>query len=82
MSRSRHLWRSTYLSLSVAGSSANSKFEQWELESAHRPRFGRNWWFWLPSLQHNGGRFRDFENTDTTLRWLCFSASLTVFARS
>jgi hypothetical protein len=64
----------------MAGRSTNEHFEQWELESPHRPRFGRNWWFWWPSLRTNGGRFRSHENTDINLHWLCFAAWLTVYA--
>ncbi len=72
--------RTTYLSFVVAGRSTNEKFEQWELDSPHRPRFGRNWWFWLPSFTTNGGRFKSHQNTDISFRWLCFSMSLTTFA--
>lgn len=72
--------KTTYLSFVVAGKSANEKFEQWELDSPHHPRFGRNWWFWLPSFKTNGGRFKPHQNTDINFRWLCFSLSLTTFA--
>jgi hypothetical protein len=74
------LAKNIFISFVVAGKSANEVFEQWELDSPHRPRFGRNWWFWLPSLKTNGGRFRCHENTDINFHWLCCSISFTVFS--
>jgi hypothetical protein len=74
--------KSVFISFVTAGRTTNEVFEQWELESKHRPRFGRNWWFWLPSLHCNGGRFRRHENTDITLHWLCFSVAFTVYSRA
>tara|TARA_R110002074_G_scaffold9343_1_gene36980 strand:+ start:51 stop:314 length:264 start_codon:yes stop_codon:yes gene_type:complete len=70
-----------FINLIVAGSSKGVEFEQWELDAKSRPRFGRNWWFWLPNPVTNGGRFKPWENTDIGLHWLCFSLSLTVYSR-
>jgi hypothetical protein len=69
-----------YLSFVLAGKTTNEVFEQWELDAPTRPRFGRNWWYWLPSLTSNGGRFRSYENTDINFHWLCVSISLTVYS--
>ncbi len=69
-----------YLSFVVAGKSEGNVFELEELNSPHRPRFGRNWWFWTPSFRTNGGRFKSHENTDINTHWLCFSLSLTVYS--
>lgn len=76
----KHIWDNTYLSFVLASKTTNEVFEQWELESKYRPRFGRCWWFWLPSLKSNGGRFRCYENTDINFHWLCLSISLTVYS--
>jgi len=70
-----------FINLIVAGSSKGVEFEQWELDAKSRPRFGRNWWFWLPNPVTNGGRFKPWETTDIGLQWLCFSLSLTVYSR-
>ena len=70
-----------FIDLFVAGSSKGVEFEQWELDAKSRPRFGRNWWFWLPNPVTNGGRFKPWETTDIGLQWLCFSLSLTVYSR-
>ena len=70
----------TYLSFVVAGKSEGNVFDQEELESLHRPRFGRNWWFWKPTFRTNGGRFKSWQNTDINSHWLCFSLSLTVYS--
>ena len=64
----------------IAGKTTNEVFEQWELESKHRPRFGRYWWFWMPSISNNGGGFRKNKTTDISFRWLCVSVYLTVYA--
>ena len=69
-----------YFCFVLAGKTTNEIFEQWELDAPTRPRFGRNWWFWKPSLRTNGGRFRSYENTDINFHWLCASISLTVYA--
>lgn len=45
----------------------NDIIEEWE-----RPRFGRFWWFWVPSFGWNGGRFSRGEIVDTGVKWLCF----------
>jgi hypothetical protein len=74
------LGKNIYLGVGMAGRSYDSNFEQWELDSPHRPRFGRNWWFWLPKLITNSGRFRCYENTDINLNFLCFWVSITVYA--
>jgi hypothetical protein len=71
----------TFISLVMAGSSKGTKFEQWELDAKSRPRFGRNWWLWRPNFKSNGGKFKQWENTDIGLQWLCFSLSLTVYSR-
>lgn len=72
--------RSLFLSFVIAGKSKGNTFEQWELDAKTRPRFGRNWWYWVPSLTTNGGRFKNYENTDVSFHWLCFSLSLTKYA--
>jgi len=72
--------KNIFASFVVAGKSTNEIFEQWELDAHTRPRFGRNWWYWWPSLCSNGGRFRSCENTDINFHWLCFCISFTVFS--
>jgi hypothetical protein len=43
------------------------------------PRFGRFWWFWLPTPQWNGGLpWRDV-CTDVTLKFLCFGVNLLIW---
>ena len=74
------LAKNVYLSFCLAGKSEGNIFEKWELESNHRPRFGRNWWFWKPSFRTNGGRFKCHENTDLNANWLCFNVSFTVYS--
>lgn len=69
-----------YLSFVLAGKTTNEVFEQWERDSKYRPRFGRNWWFWAPTLHSNGGRFRSYENTDINFHWLCLCISFTVYS--
>lgn len=41
------------------------------------PRFGRWWWFWLPMVNHNDGKFSRREVVDWTLCWLCFAVNVT-----
>lgn len=76
-----NITQNIFIGFVVAGESTNEVFEQWELESNHRPRFGRNWWFWFPNIKTNGGRFRSWEATDINLHWLCFCLYLTVYPR-
>lgn len=78
---SLQLTNNIFCGVVVAGKSTNEVFEQWELDSPHRPRFGRNWWFWFPSLESNGGRFRSHETTDINFHWFCFCVYLTVYSR-
>lgn len=70
-----------YVGFVMAGKTTNEKFEQWELDAPTRPRFGRNWWYWFPSIRTNGGRFRKHETTDVNFHWLCFAAWITVYCR-
>lgn len=72
--------KNIYFGATLAGRTTNEKFEQWELDAPTRPRFGRNWWFWWPTLRANGGRLRSHENTDINFHWLCLSMWITVFA--
>lgn len=74
------LSKNIFIGYVVAGKSTNEVFEQYELDATTRPRFGRNWWYWVPSLSTNGGRFKSWENTDINFHWLCISISLTVFS--
>jgi hypothetical protein len=76
----KEIFRNVFLGAAMAGRSKNEVFEQWELDSLHRPRFGFNWWLWWPSVRTNGGRFRAHENTDLNFHWLCFAVWLTVFS--
>jgi len=73
-------FKNIYIHIGMAGRSTNEVFEQWELDASTRPRFGRNWWFWMPTFSWNGGRFKPYENTDISFHWLCFWASFTVFS--
>ena len=72
--------KNIFLSFVLAGSSKGSTFEQYEIDAETRPRFGRNWWYWLPSLTNNGGRFKSHENTDINFHWLCFGILFTVYS--
>jgi len=72
--------KNIYFGATLAGRTTNEKFEQWELDAPTRPRFGRNWWFWWPTLRTNGGRLRSHENTDINFHWLCLSMWITVFS--
>lgn len=47
-----------------------------------KPRFGRNWFFYLPSLSWNKGIFWKNEVTDTTFRWLFFWIGLTIWGNN
>jgi hypothetical protein len=42
-----------------------------------RPRFGFYWWFWVPALKSNGGKFSRRECVDINFHIFCFSASVT-----
>jgi len=72
--------KNIYFGAVLAGRSKDEVFEQWELDAPTRPRFGRNWWFWVPSLRTNGGRFRSYENTDINFHWLCLAMWITVYS--
>ena len=37
-----------------------------------RPRFGFYWWFWLPRIKWNGGKFGRDACVDFNVMWLCF----------
>lgn len=41
-----------------------------------RPKFGFYWWFWKPTFQTNGGKFKKKQVVDISLQWLCFSMGL------
>jgi hypothetical protein len=72
--------RSVFVGAVLAGKRLPGEaVERWELESPHRPRFGRYWWYWWPAIRSNGGRFRQHECTDINFHWLCLCLSLTVF---
>lgn len=73
------LTRNIGVAMTLAGKTTNETFEQWELDVPTRPRFGRNWWYWFPSIRTNGGRLRSHECTDVNFHWLCLAASITVF---
>jgi hypothetical protein len=73
------LTENVFVSLVMAGSSKGEVFEDWELNTHTRPRFGRNWWYWLPVLSSNGGRFQRNLCTDINLHLFCWVVSLTVF---
>ena len=45
------------------------------------PRFGRWWWFWVPTGHTNGGRFSRDEVVDVTFCWLCFAVSVTFWPK-
>ena len=75
------LTKSLFIGVVVAGSSKGNTFEQWELDAKTRPRFGRNWWYWLPSFGWNGGKFKKHENTDISFYWFCFVFNVTLYAR-
>ena len=68
-----------YIGIGSAGSSKGSTFEDWEMAAKSRPRFGRNWWVWIPSIRTNGGCFRPQQITDFNVHWLCFYAYLIVY---
>lgn len=74
--------KSIFICFVMSGSSKGNAFEQQELESTHRPRFGRNWWFWVPAITSNSGKFGKDECTNVDIYWLCFSLGLTVFPRN
>lgn len=74
------LTKNTFLSFGVAGKTTNEVFEQWELDAPFRPKFGRNWWFWKPTIHANKGYFRSHQTTDVNFYWLCFYACFTVYA--
>lgn len=73
-------YKNIFLCFGIAGKTTNEVFEQWELDAPTRPRFGRNWWYWMPSLRSNGGRFKAHQNTDINFHWFCFWISLTVYS--
>ena len=75
------LTENVYLGLVMAGSSKGEVFSQEKLNAWTRPRFGRNWWFWLPVLNSNGGRFQKNLCTDINLHLFCWVVSLTVYPR-
>jgi len=76
----KQLTKNIWVGALLAGSSENETFEQWELDAPTRPRFGRNWWFWKPTFNTNGGRLRSYENTDMSFHWLCFTMWITIYA--
>jgi hypothetical protein len=41
-------------------------------EDLESPRFGFNWWLWIPKYSDNGGKFRKNEVIDVDVTWLCF----------
>lgn len=76
----KEITKNIFFGATLAGRTTNEKFEQWELDAPTRPRFGRNWWLWWPTLRTNGGRLRSHENTDINFHWLCLSMWITVFS--
>jgi len=47
------------------------------VEGVDSPRYGRWWWFWLPSLHWNKGIPWRGECLDVTFQWLCFWVTAT-----
>lgn len=39
------------------------------------------WWFWLPAVHTNGGRWSLGEVVDVSACWLCFSVSVTLWPK-
>lgn len=56
-----------------------AEFDEWELQQNTRPRYGRYWWFWIPNLKSNGGKFDFTDCVDINFHFLCFWLSLTFF---
>lgn len=49
------------------------------IEDFENPRFGFYWWFWLPHVAWNGGKFLKKQTVDFSIMWLCFSVGFTSF---
>jgi len=43
------------------------------IEDFEDPKYGFYWWFWMPLIKDNGGRFKRGECVDVSIMWLCFS---------
>lgn len=43
------------------------------------PRYGFYWWFWLPKVKYNGGKFSCQHCVDYGINWLCFHVGLTFY---
>lgn len=43
------------------------------------PMFGYWWWYWIPAITHNGGRWSRSEVIDMSLYWLRWYVTLTLW---
>ena len=57
----------------VAGRVRESDIIDYESEN---PKFGFCWWFWKPTWQTNGGKFKKGQTIDVGVFWLCFYVGL------
>lgn len=46
------------------------------------PKFGRNWFYWLPKIKYNNGKFWKNEVTDIGLIWLFWVLDITIFGNT
>ena len=43
-----------------------------DIEDFSKSKFGRYWFYWLPSINRNGGKFSKNQVVDVDIIWLCF----------
>jgi hypothetical protein len=61
-----------YITLKIADKCEKQDIEWFaKMQPNSKPKFGRCWWFTLPTISHN---FKDTSSLDSaSLSWLCFS---------
>lgn len=46
------------------------------------PKFGRNWFYWLPKLKNNKGKFWKNQVTDIGIIWLFWVLDITIWGNN
>jgi hypothetical protein len=55
------------------------KIDNSEGNGVEIPRFGRYWWYWLPHIHHNNGKFWKREVTDINFMFMCYWFAITIW---
>lgn len=58
------------------------KAAKWDGYGGIEPKFGYNWFYWLPHLSWNGGLTWKKQCCDIGVAWLIFGGNITIYSKS